>query len=212
MARFQQNGNKRRRLLPTKAIKPVTKAGVKQILQSRQEVKVNSSGITGGIAFTLAGTIIPLDTIGQGDNINQRSGDTVRINHLRVQTTAFEPTVNTSSTWRIIIFSDTMANGAPPAVTDVLDSASFTAPYNGVNFQRRRFKIYHDRTYVLVGGNPNQEVTDIFDSPMKVTRYYNDATATNSNIGKNALFALIISSNAVTSVYARNFQIRYTDS
>jgi len=192
--------------------RPVTKSAVKQILQSRQELKVNSSGITAGIAFTVAGVVTPLDTVGQGDNLNQRNGDTIRFQHLRLQITSFEPTANASSTWRLIVFHDTMANGASPAVTDVLDSANFNAPFNGINLQRRRFKVLHDRTHVMVGTQPNQEVNDIVDIPLKMTRYYNDATATSTNIGKNALFALIISSNATTSVYARNFQIRYTDS
>jgi hypothetical protein len=209
---YIMNGNKRRRLNTAQTIKPVTKQSVKQILQSRQELKVNSSGNTGSIAFTTAGTIIPLDTVGQGDNINQRSGDIVRIQFLRFQITGYEPTANTSSTWRLIIFSDGMANGAAPAVTDLLDSAVFTAPYAGINVQRHRFKIYHDKTHTMVGGQPNQEVTDIVTLPLKLTRYYNDATSTSTNIGKNALFALVISSNAATSVYARNYQIRYTDS
>jgi len=190
----------------------VTKESVKQILQSRQELKINTSGATAGVAFTTAGVVTPLDTVGQGDNINQRSGDTIRIVHLRIQISAFEPTANVSSTWRLIVFSDSMANGAAPAVTDVLDSANFTAPYNGINLQRHRFKIYHDKSHVLVGTQPNQEVFDIVDIPLKLTRYFNDTTATSTNIGKNALFALVISSNGTTSVYTRNFQIRYTDS
>jgi hypothetical protein len=209
---FQVQGLRKRRNIRRRNGRPVTKDAVKQILQSRVETKVNSSGNTGSIAFTTTGTVIPLDTIGQGDNINQRSGDVIRITHLRFQITAYEPTANVSSTWRLIIFSDSMASGAAPAVTDLLDSAVFTAPYSGINWQRRRFRILHDKTHVLVGTQPNQEVTDIVDIPLKITRYYNDTTATSTNIGKNALFACVISSNGTTSVYARNFQIRYTDS
>jgi len=212
MANYIKNGPKRRRLNPPSRGKLVTKTAVKQILQSRQELKVNSSGTTAGVAFTTAGVVTPLDTVGQGDDINQRSGDTVQLKHLRLQISAYEPTANVSSTWRLIVFSDTMANGAAPAVTDVLDSASFASPYKGINAQRRRFKILHDKLHVLVGTQPNQEVFDIVDIPLNITRYYNDTTATSTNIGKNALFALVISSNGTTSVYARNFQIRYTDS
>ncbi len=192
--------------------KPVTAQSVKAMILARQEIKQNASGFSSGIAFTTAGVIINLDTIGQGDNINQRSGDTIKFRHLRFQISAFEPTANVSSTFRLIIFHDTMANGAAPAVTDVLDTANFNAPFNGVNRQRNRFKILHDKLHVMVGAQPNAEVTDLVDIPLKMTRYYNDATATATNIGKNALFALVISSNGTTSVYSRSFAIRYTDS
>lgn len=195
-----------------RANKPVTARAVRDMILARQEVKQNSSGFLAGIAFTVAGTIIPLDTIGQGDNINQRSGDVIRIRKLFLQISSFEPTANASSTWRLVVFSDSMSSGAPPVVTDVLDTANFNAPFNAINRQRNRFKIFHDKLHVMVGAQPNAEVTDKVELKLNHLRYYNDGTATNSNIGRGALFALVISSNATTSVYSRSFSIRYTDS
>ncbi len=214
MALYAKNGNKRRKLVAEQRSgrKLVSKQAVKQILSSRQELKVNSSALTTGVTFSLTGTILPLDTIGQGDDINQRSGDTVLLKYLRFQITGFEPTVNRSSTWRVLLFSDSMANGAAPSVTDVLDSAVFAAPYNGVNEQRKRFKFLFDRTLTMVGGNANQEATAIATVPLNIKRFYNNSSATSTNIGKGALFALIISSNVTTSLYSWCHQIRYTDS
>jgi hypothetical protein len=181
-------------------------------MQSRQEVKQLSVGLATGIPFTLAGAIFQLDTIGQGDDINQRSGDITSMKHLRYQLTSFEPTVNASSTWRLIVFTDSMGNGAAPAVNEVLDVAVFASPYQPFNYQRRRFKILHDRTHTMVGGNANQEVTDIVDIPLNYRRYYNSTLSTSSNIGKNTLYALVITSNSTTSVFAHEWAIRYTDS
>jgi hypothetical protein len=191
---------------------PVTKQAVKQILLSRQEKKILTSGITTGNAFSNTGTMIPLDTISQGDDIGQRSGDVIRHLHLHMQVVSYEPIVNTSSVWRLIVFSDTMANGAAPAVTDVLASASFIASYNPLNLQRHRFKILYDKSHIMVGGNANQEANAIVDVDLNTTRYFNDTSASSTNIGRNALFALIISSNAATCIYSRSWQLQYTDS
>lgn len=191
---------------------PVSKTAVKQILQSRQESKQMTVSNVVSIPFATAGTVFQLDTIGQGDDINQRSGDTIRINALEFFLSAYEPTAGTSTVFRVMLFSDSMANAAIPAVTDVLDSANFTAPIKGINFQRRRFKVLVDKDFVLCNNTQVQEVPVHVRLPLKITRYYNDTTNGTSGIGKNALFCLVISSGQATCIYQRQWCVRYTDS
>lgn len=208
---YSKNGFKRLRIGPAPT-RPVTKVAVKQILLSRQEIKQFSSSNVAAIAFATAGTVFQLDTIGQGDDINQRSGDTIRFHSLRFHLGAYEPTAGTSTVFRVIIFHDSMANAAVPAVTDVLDSANFTAPYKGTNLQRNRFRVLYDRCATLCNNTQNQEVTTLVDIPLKGQRFYNDTTNGTSGIGKNALFALVIASGQATCVYQRQWGLRYTDS
>lgn len=208
---YTTNNFKRRRVgNPTP--RPVSKVAVKQILQSRQETKQFTSSLTSSNAFSTAGTVFQLDTIGQGDDINQRSGDVIRIQHLNMNFGAYEPTAGVSTVIRLILFSDSMAYAAVPAVTDVLDSANWTAPYKATNLQRHRFKVYYDKAHVLCNNTNTQEVPLFLNIPLKLTRYYNDTTNGTSGIGKNALFALVIASGQATNVYARQWAVRYTDS
>lgn len=117
----------------------------------------------------------------------------------------------TSCTYRLIIFTDSMGSGTTVGVTDILQTATFSSPWNTINMQRKRFKIYYDKSHALVGATNAQEVTDIVQVRLNKTRWFNDATATATNIGRNAPYALVIAS-AANGVYTHQWGISYTDS
>jgi len=167
--------------------------------------KTNLSNTT-----TTAGVVINLSNdIVQGDNFDNRSGDTIRIlrTRYRVQFTA----VTTSSHNRVIIFRDLQNQGTTPAVTDVLDSASFISGYDGLNvFQQKRFVIMYDwMSNNNLNGETLTSAVYTSNSPYKI--FYNGAASVASANGKGALFALVIGSSA-SATFNHDVELVYTDS
>lgn len=184
---------------------------VKSILLARQEIKQFSSGLVSAVAFSTGGLVLQLAQILQGSAVSQRSGDQIYLKEIRFQLTAFMAAAATSCTFRVIIFTDSMSNGAVPSVTDVLEFATHSSPYNDINRQRGRFKFYSDRTFTLVGATDKQECSDIVTVRPNKRVFMNDGTAGATSVGKNSPYALIIAS-ANNGVYSREWALRYTDS
>ncbi len=192
-------------------IKPVSKETVKQILQSRQECKVFTSGLTAGVALAPGGTLLQLTPIQQGDNIGNRSGDQIYMKDLVLRIVAFQAVAATSCTFRVMVFSDSMGSGGVVGVSEVLETVNFTSGIAAINRQRNRFRVFHDKFHVLVGATNTQEVCDDIRVRINQTRYFNDASTAATNIGKNALYCLVIAS-AANGVFAHQWQLCYTDS
>jgi len=191
--------------------KPVTKNAVKQILQSRQECKVFSSGLTVGVALATGGTLLQLTPIQQGDNIGNRSGDQIYMKDLVLRIVAFQAVAATSCTFRVIVFTDSMGSGGAVGVSEVLESSTFSSGLAAINRQRNRFRVFHDKFHTLVGATNTQEVVDDIHVKLGVTRYFNDASTAATNIGRNALYCLVIAS-AANGVFSHQWQLCYTDS
>ncbi len=187
---------------------------VRQILDSRLEHKrVTALGSAADLAT--AGVINSISSnLAQGDDINGRTGDVVRVHKLRVKYTF----INSDSlasfyTGRIIIFQDTLANGALANVTDVLDSANPMSGYKPVYAQSRRFKILLDRTVNVIGATNRSRVTETVDLRVPGTIHYIGSAAANASLGKNTLNALFISdlASAGKFQYVWSYDYDFTD-
>ena len=199
--------------------KMVTKANiskvVKDVLDSRVEHKrTTSTGVYAQITTTGVVNAIT-QSIVQGDDISNRSGDTILVEsiRLRVVFNDQDPVINDIAfVGRVILFADMQALGTAPAVTDVLASADVLSGYNTPYKQQSRFKIYLDE---LVGVyNNSVSRYQIVDRIFKVNRKvcYVAASGSSSN-GKGSLYALFISDITNTlSRYKWSYDIQYTDS
>jgi hypothetical protein len=117
-----------------------------------------------------------------------------------------------STAARIIILSDSMANGTTPSILDVLDSADFRSHYNLVNEQHKRFKILHDSNYVLVTGTHHEQRTPVMDFKFKGHKcFFNDNTATPANLSRGSLHMLVISNSTGNGGFSTNYAINYLD-
>lgn len=157
-----------------------------------------------------AGAVINLsNTIIQGDNYNNRSGNTIRLFHQKLLINV--AAVINSSTNRFILVRDLENNGNTPVVTDILDAASFVAGYSSLEtVQQRRFVILKDWvTNNNINGEQRTSLTYTNSQPAKV--YYNGPTAIASANGKGALFLLAIGSGS-TAVFDFSWHGHYTDS
>ncbi len=187
---------------------------VKDVLSTRIEHKQ----ITASNAYTdfaTAGVVTsPLQAIGQGDDINARTGDAIIVERMKLRFTLKASTTVSSASYsaRIIVFSDTLNQGAIPAVTDVLASADVSSGFSQTAVQQKRFKIYVDQRFALVGGASNALV--VYDRDLELQRrvFYTAASGATSH-GKNAIFILFISDAAVlgTNQYKWGHATSYTD-
>jgi hypothetical protein len=181
------------------------------MLLSKQETKRVTSALSSGVSFATVGTQYYLNGIVQGGNIDGRSGNQIYAKHLRFEIVPFVSGAGTSNTIRVIIFSDHEASGGFPGITELLETANFTSPYSNINSQRRRQRILADRSFTCVGSTQTQERPVVFSLDLNFPIWFNSTDTTVTSIGKNAIFALVIS-GANTGTYAYQTSLQYTDS
>lgn len=128
-----------------------TKKYVKSALRPlRQELKYFDTGdVT--TQPTNAGAIVSLSSIVQGDTDVDRDGNQVKVRKLlmRIYAVQADATITGPTRIRMMVFIDKQSNNVPPAVTDVLETASPQSPMN-LDF-RLRFKVLYDKVIVLGG-------------------------------------------------------------
>jgi hypothetical protein len=189
--------------------KPVTKEQVRQMINSNIEHKVHTF-LLGSTAWASAGLITPLtQAIVEGSDINQRDGTQILVKALKVKVSGFA-TSATTTIGRVIIFADLLAQGGLPAVTDLLDTATYVAGYAPTNVQRGRFKILYDKPMVLVDTASNSGVMRelIYKLNHKVN-YSGSGNTTGAN-GKGVLCILFISSSS-NGTYNFSVETTFTD-
>lgn len=190
---------------------------VKDVLNSRVEHK-RATTVVAAANWATAGAVIAVSQfIVQGDDIANRSGDTIYLENVKVRINSVYTDSGTgfalNAVVRVILFSDNMDTGTVPAVTDVLQSASQLSGFNQVSKQAGRFKIYFDESWVH---NADTWVAKkCFERMVKVNRkvHFTAASGASSN-GRNSVYALFISdsANAGFLQYTWSYDMQYTDS
>lgn len=177
------------------------------------EHKLVTFATPAGGNWTLAGVVSNVTTACvQGNDIFQRNGDQITIKSMDFRFDTTSTGAGNATTFRIIVFADMTANGAAPAVTDVLDQADLRSAYKHIAIQRKRFRIFHDKFYTNVFGTPTQSRDILLRFPnLNHTVYYNGTTATSTDNGKGAVFVLVISTSTGNGGWSFLPDIRYTD-
>jgi len=185
---------------------------VKQIVLSQKEIK--NFAVANTFVNNVAGTVTPMTQgIIQGDNINQRSGDTIFPMHTNVNLTFLGGVGSTQSFHRFIIFQDTLNTGASPLVSDILDGSLFNSTYAVIYRQQRRFKILYDRLFgVVAGANSNATHAQI-KIKLKGKIMYNGTSNVLASNGPGSMWFLTLTDSvtvatATMAMYASTF---YTD-
>lgn len=199
----------------------VTKRSVKQMIKgellAKSEQKVQTTA-TLATALSSAGLVITLtQQISQGDTLSQRTGNQISLLGVETRFTLVNTNVALSPVlFRVLLFQDTQNLGVLPAVTDILQTASYDSFYNlQEQYQQKRFKILDDYMYSSCVGGSNQAW--VHEVKLRTARlntqvtYQGTANANAAN-GRNAIFALIISSATLAGqAYDYNTLVRYTD-
>ncbi len=191
----------------------VVSRAVKDVLSSRAEHKRITATNAYADLSTAGAVSSPLQAIGQGDDINARTGDQILVERMKFRVTFQLNAANFSFyTARVIVVSDTLNNGSIPAVTDILATADVLSGYSQTAAQQHRFKVLIDQRVSLVGQTTTAVVN--YDKDMKLNKrvYYNAASGATSH-GRNAIFILFIADTASAGVnrFKWSHETTYTD-
>lgn len=184
--------------------------------RGRDELKFVDANV-GFIPWTSAGAIAFLNGVAQGTDYNQRIGRTTLMKSILFRISLGKSAVSSDGACcRALIFYDAQSNGAAPAVTDVLASASYLAPMNLNN--RDRFKILMDCYFDLEAYTGSPIATGSFKNETKTMfKKFNmecQFSGTGSTVGSvstGGIFVLLISDENGTVGYDFWSRIRYTD-
>jgi len=102
---------------------------------------------TAGTSVSSSGTVIPLSQIAAGNDVNNRSGNSIlaKTIYMRLECAIHASASQTSV--RVMIVKDMMNTGSTPAVTDILQSAGTLLPLNVDNTSR--WQVLLDKVYTL---------------------------------------------------------------
>lgn len=101
----------------------------------------------GSASFTSSGSIFSLGTVDQGNGVNQRIGNKIKLTGLNVRVRVYASTSSAAETFRMIIFKDNQDRGVAPLITDLLENNQVESPLKQSNMGR--FRILADRTLCL---------------------------------------------------------------
>lgn len=145
-------------------------------------------------AINYTGAINLVSGVTAGDDVNQRSGNSILARSLYVN---YDATVNTTAgvnatqIYRKIIFMDCDNQGVTPATSDVLQAVgnanAVNSPLNVDNV--KRFKILYDKKHVLNGQGAERIQVKKYIPLYKHLRF----SGTGANILENAIYELNIS-------------------
>lgn len=172
---------------------------------------VNASGTQSSTA-----TLINLSNIGQGDDYNQRNGNSILVQSIQGR---FNLTMNDAAgttQFRCIIFRDNDQRGTDPAVSDLLEVTSnpgyFTSPL--LHYVNKRFTILKDYNLML---DKSKALTKAwkyyipFSSGKYHIKYQSTAAADGSN-WEGALYMIVFSDQTTNlPTFTYHHRIRFTD-
>jgi hypothetical protein len=186
---------------------------VKDIVEARMEHKVGALAVAETVVTT-AGTVnVITQQITQGDDINNRTGDMIAIDDLKLVINVRNTTAGFGNfAVRFILFADTLNTGTIPTVGEVLNSAAITSGYLPINRQKNRFKVYMDTIVDSVGQTNSMSVSK--DLTFKINRkcFYSGAASVAASNGKGALFLLeIANAAAATHLFSWGWELKFMD-
>jgi hypothetical protein len=187
---------------------------VKDIVNSKIEHK-QATVATASADLATAGVVNAItQQITQGSDINNRDGDMILAEDLRLRVTLRQLGANyVSNSVRLIVFADNLNTGSLPTVAEVLNSANYLSGYYPPNKQKNRFKVYVDTIVDTIGQTNQCCITK--DYPIKINRkvFYSASGATSADNGKGALFFLVLAKAASANVYTYewSWELKYSD-
>lgn len=164
-----------------------------------------------------SGTVTLLTPIQQGDNINEREGDSIKIQSLEICGAVYRATAASfSETVRVLVVRDLQNAGAAPTASDVLEtlgtvySAFQPLDFISGNDLNKRFTVVMDEMVCL---DTYHLVTPIsFKTTHDCHVYFRSNGSTVASSGNGTYFLIVVStSNTDPATFDFNSRIRFTD-
>lgn len=142
---------------------------------------------TASVAPDTSGFVNALSAVSAGDDVNNRSGNSIRAKHMLLRFTASRNSSVAITNLRVLVVQDESNTGSVPSVSDVLQTLSPTAAINADAVAR--FKPLRDELITL-NGDGEQGTSRKWYIPLDFhTRY----TGTGNNPYKNQIYLVTIS-------------------
>lgn len=146
--------------------------------------------------------------IAQGNNINNRSGDQIKLHKFEFSQTLTSGLASAEYI-RVIFFMDHWNDGTTPVVADVLNASTVTSFQNFANEQSKRFKILSD--LVFHSDAVGTGVTHASKQTHKLGTVVNYLGSGLTN-GHNQIFMLLVSTLAASGAsVVTDYNVRYMD-
>lgn len=203
---------KRARIGAKTKVAPTVKKYVKKCMDRLVDDKYHSVGVGINNMSTTGSVFADSLLITQGITDATRIGNNIRIKSVKVIGNVSSDTVDTG---RIIIAWDKQANGAAPAVTDLLTTAHPLSHYNVdyvVGAGGSRFNILSDRRIAInpeITAAPHTRTYTFNWKGDKVVHYDGTAGAITDLVSNNLIFCYLSTSGSVD--FAANMRVKYTD-
>jgi hypothetical protein len=142
-------------------------------------------------AYDTTGTVTALNLTAEGDDYTARTGRQVTMRSVSVSGFIFNTSTGSVQKVRTLLVWDNAANGALPAVTDILTSASSISHYNVDN--QNRFTVLWDSVHVLgaqLSGLPCVNV-DV-EVPLNAVTQYMGTTAAIASVQNGTLLMVTV--------------------
>ncbi len=177
-------------------------------------IETKSFDTSGTGTFDYNGSLSAISTIAQGLDVNNRVGDSIRLQRVEWRGTFNTDTGAVTTAVRVLVFRDLDGAGTAPAVTDVLQTTgsvnSVNSPYNRLNLDR--FSILFDETSTLSNVGQTQVVMAFEAQHQGHIKYLGTAAAAASN-GRGTMYTILICDRVTTLLPTGNqiARIYYTD-
>lgn len=164
--------------------------------------------LTGTATPSSSGTVLHLTNIVQGDSDNNRTGNSIFLKSIFIRMVATLHASASSTFVRVILFKDTQQVGdTSPAVTDVLETASYLSPLSSSS--GGRFSVLKDVLFNINDVSRDVHILKWYVKQQLHVRYNGTAS---TDIQKNGLYVLFISSEATNSPsLPYNIRLSYHD-
>lgn len=171
------------------------------------------------LTCTQTGTVGYLTSIGQGDNITDREGDSIKVQsfsirgHVRRDSAAASTAVDVV---RLLVVRDLQNQGAAPTAADVLETLGTSkSPYQYVDFLNgndlnKRFTIVWEYYTSLDLYHPIK--TYEFSTNHDCHVFYRGSTSAQTSAGNGTYYLIAVSSaNTATPILECTSRLRFTD-
>ncbi|WP_445775568.1 hypothetical protein [Shewanella sp.] len=158
-----------------------------------------------------AGTMIGLNQVAQGDTEITRDGEQIKAVSLYIKAVLTINAAATASQIRVIIFKAPMlVTATTPTPADLLEAVTVISPLNRNVY--KKYRIMYDKTFTLDSNGVQSRTIKYFKKFVNLKLRYQGGGALITDMRENALFCLVIGSEAVNeptiNIYSR---IRFID-
>lgn len=141
-------------------------------------------------SFTSTGLVVYLSGTAQGNDFNNRDGNSIKSQYMNLLVTITKGSSNNNC--RVILFRDRENRQALPAPADVLESVDPRAQYNHTNLDR--FTILKDSFFLIDDQRPTRVIE--FSKADRTHIRYEGTTAGVADADENNIFILFLSDTA----------------